>query len=207
MALQVRHWQRTEVGEAREPFGGGQKGSSAMPHKRNPILAENLCGLSRLVRSYADAALENVPLWHERDISHSSVERVIGPDATGLLDFMLVRLTRHAGRPRGGRGSIAENLGRTAGLVFSESVMLALVRTGLQAAAGLRARAAPGAGRAGRGGAVRGKLAADPEVIGPLCRGGPGGLLRSGAPPAPRGDLIFDRVVVSGEDARSRRDG
>ena len=90
LALQLRHWQRTEVGEAEEPFAEGQKGSSAMPHKRNPILSENLSGLARLMRAYATAAIENVALWHERDISHSSVERVIAPDATSL-DFMLHR--------------------------------------------------------------------------------------------------------------------
>src|SRR5215475_5050346 len=93
IALTVRHWQRTEVGEATEAFGAGQKGSSAMPHKKNPILSENLCGLARLLRSYAGAALENVALWHERDISHSSVERVAMPDATMLADFMLARAT------------------------------------------------------------------------------------------------------------------
>ncbi|MDO8461490.1 MAG: adenylosuccinate lyase, partial [Deltaproteobacteria bacterium] len=94
IALELRHLQRTEVLEVEESFEKGQKGSSAMPHKRNPISAENLCGLARLVRSYAVAALENVALWHERDISHSSVERVIGPDATILVDYMLARLTK-----------------------------------------------------------------------------------------------------------------
>src|SRR5262249_19279795 len=89
IALGVRHWQRTEVGEAEEAFAAGQKGSSAMPHKRNPILSENLTGLARLLRGYASAGLEDVALWHERDISHSSVERVALPDATILADFML----------------------------------------------------------------------------------------------------------------------
>ncbi len=131
MALQVRHWQRTEVGEAGEPFGRGQKGSSAMPHKRNPILSENLCGLARLVRSYAATSLENVPLWHERDISHSSVERVIGPDATTLLDFMLHRLTAMLDGLVIHREQMAANLNRSGGLIFSESVMLALVRRGV----------------------------------------------------------------------------
>src|SRR6266446_1358332 len=93
IALEIRHLQRTEVREAEEPFSEGQKGSSAMPHKRNPIYSENITGLARLVRSYAQAALENIPLWHERDISHSSVERVILPDSTILLDFMLNRMT------------------------------------------------------------------------------------------------------------------
>src|SRR5690606_7517438 len=90
IALGVRHWQRTEVGEAEEGFGKGQKGSSAMPHKKNPILSENLCGLARLVRNMAGASLESVALWHERDISHSSVERVVLPDATILIDFMQI---------------------------------------------------------------------------------------------------------------------
>jgi adenylosuccinate lyase len=131
IALTVRHWQRTEVGEAMEAFGKGQKGSSAMPHKKNPILSENLCGLARLLRAYADAAMENVALWHERDISHSSVERVIGPDATGLCDFMVRRaavlidgLVVNADRMR-------KNLDLTGGLYFSEAVMLALVRKGM----------------------------------------------------------------------------
>ncbi len=132
IALQVRHWQRTEVGEAEEPFGKGQKGSSAMPHKKNPILSENLTGLARLVRSYAAASLENIALWHERDISHSSVERVIAPDATALVDFMADRaaglidgLLVHPERMR-------QNLELTRGLVFSEGLMLALVKTGLE---------------------------------------------------------------------------
>src|SRR5947207_885803 len=93
IALGVRHWQRTEVGEAEEGFGAGQKGSSAMPHKKNPVLSENLCGLARLLRSYAQAGLEDVALWHERDISHSSVERVAMPDATILAAFMAARAT------------------------------------------------------------------------------------------------------------------
>src|SRR6202012_5802156 len=93
LATEVRHLQRSEVGEAEEYFSAGQKGSSAMPHKRNPVLSENLTGLARMVRSYAMPALENVALWHERDISHSSVERYIGPDATITLDFALARAT------------------------------------------------------------------------------------------------------------------
>ena len=131
MALQVRHWQRTEVGEASEPFGRGQKGSSAMPHKRSPILCENICGLARLVRSYATAALENIPLWHERDISHSSVERVIAPDATCLVDFMLHRMTSVMEELTVYPDRIARNLQLSGGLIFSESVMLGLVRKGM----------------------------------------------------------------------------
>jgi adenylosuccinate lyase len=131
IALGVRHWQRTEVGEAEEGFGVGQKGSSAMPHKKNPILSENLTGLARLLRGYAQAGMEDVALWHERDISHSSVERVAMPDATILADFMLARATSlvqglvvHPARMRA-------NLERFGGLFFSEAVLLALVKTGL----------------------------------------------------------------------------
>jgi adenylosuccinate lyase len=131
LALTVRHWQRTEVGEAMEAFGKGQKGSSAMPHKKNPILSENLCGLARLLRGYEQAAAENVALWHERDISHSSVERVIGPDATGLADFMV---RRAAGLVDGlvvNRERMRRNLDMTGGLFFSEAVLLMLVRKGM----------------------------------------------------------------------------
>jgi adenylosuccinate lyase len=164
IAVTVRHWQRTEVGEAMEAFGKGQKGSSAMPHKKNPILSENLCGIARLLRSYASAALEDVALWHERDISHSSVERVIGPDATGLCDFMVRRaaglidgLVVNAVRMR-------ENLDRTGGLFFSEAVLLALVHQGMarQAAYELVQRNALLAVE-GKG-SFRALLGADPEI-------------------------------------------
>jgi adenylosuccinate lyase len=131
IALTVRHWQRTEVSEAMEAFGKGQKGSSAMPHKKNPILSENLCGIARLLRGYAQSAAENVALWHERDISHSSVERVIGPDATGLADFMV---RRAAGLVDGlviNRDRMRRNLDLTGGLFFSEAVLLLLVRKGM----------------------------------------------------------------------------
>ena len=130
MATQIRHWQRSEVGEATEPFDFGQKGSSAMPHKRNPILSENICGLARLVRSYAGVALENVALWHERDISHSSAERVIAPDATILVDFMLQRIGRLMANLTIDHRRVMQNLMQGSGLVFSESVMLALVKKG-----------------------------------------------------------------------------
>ena len=130
IALEIRHLQRSEVREAEEPFSATQKGSSAMPHKRNPILSENVTGLARLLRAYAGAALENVALWHERDISHSSVERVIAPDATCALDFMLARLTgvlEHlVVRPE----RMRENLEQSGGIVLSEDVLLALVRAG-----------------------------------------------------------------------------
>jgi adenylosuccinate lyase len=131
IALQIRHFQRTEVLELEEAFTEGQKGSSAMPHKRNPIHAENLCGLSRLIRSYAISALENVPLWHERDISHSSVERVIGPDATILIDFMLYRLKGLLEGLHIYPENMEKNLWLTHGLIFSEKVLLKLVEKGL----------------------------------------------------------------------------
>ncbi|GIW46418.1 MAG: adenylosuccinate lyase [Deltaproteobacteria bacterium] len=131
IALQIRHFQRTEVLELEEPFTEGQKGSSAMPHKRNPIISENLCGLSRLVRSYAISAMENIPLWHERDISHSSVERVIGPDATILVDFMLSRLKNLLQSLRVYPENLEKNLWLTRGLIFSEKVLLKLIDKGL----------------------------------------------------------------------------
>ncbi len=130
IAVEVRHFQRTEVLELEEPFGKGQKGSSAMPHKRNPVLSENLCGLSRLVRSYAISALENVPLWHERDISHSSVERVIGPDGTILVDFMLNRLEYMINGLQVYPENMEKNIWLTRGLVFSQKVLLKLIEKG-----------------------------------------------------------------------------
>jgi adenylosuccinate lyase len=130
-ATEIRHLQRTEVREAEEPFTAGQKGSSAMPHKRNPILSENLTGLARLLRSYALAALEDVPLWHERDISHSSVERVIGPDATLALDFALHRFAGMVENLRIYPERMKENLDLTGGLYEAQRVLLALVGKGV----------------------------------------------------------------------------
>ncbi len=129
-ATEIRHLQRTEVGEAEEFFHAGQKGSSAMPHKRNPILSENLCGLARLVRSHALAAQENVALWHERDISHSSVERVIAPDATILLDFMLFRFAGMMEKLVVYPEKMMRNLELTGGTIYSQGVLLALARAG-----------------------------------------------------------------------------
>ncbi|MGC9022929.1 MAG: lyase family protein, partial [Dissulfurimicrobium sp.] len=131
MATEIRHLQRTEVLEAEEYFSKGQKGSSAMPHKRNPILSENLCGLARLVRSYALPALEDVALWHERDISHSSVERVIGPDAFITADFMLGRMTGLIEKLVVYPENMQKNLDLLKGLIFSQRVMLALVEKGM----------------------------------------------------------------------------
>jgi len=130
-ATEIRHLQRTEVREAEEPFTAGQKGSSAMPHKRNPILSENLTGLARLLRSWAIAAFEDVALWHERDISHSSVERVIAPDATIALDFALQRFARMIEDLRVYPERMRENLDRTGGLYEAQRVLLALVGKGV----------------------------------------------------------------------------
>jgi adenylosuccinate lyase len=130
-ATEVRHLQRTEVREAEEPFTAGQKGSSAMPHKRNPILSENLTGLARLLRGWALAALEDVALWHERDISHSSVERVVAPDATITLDFALNRFAGMIDNLRVYPGRMQENLDQTGGLYEAQRVLLALVGKGV----------------------------------------------------------------------------
>jgi adenylosuccinate lyase len=131
LATEVRHLQRTEVLEAEEYFSPGQKGSSAMPHKRNPVLTENLTGLARMVRGYVTPALENVALWHERDISHSSVERFIGPDATITLDFALARLASVVDKLLVYPERMQKNLDRMGGLVHSQRVLLALTQAGL----------------------------------------------------------------------------
>ncbi len=130
LATEVRHLQRTEVLEAEEYFAPGQKGSSAMPHKRNPVLTENLTGLSRLVRGYVTPALENIALWHERDISHSSVERTIGPDATVTLDFALARLTQVMDKLVVYPARMLANLNKMGGLIHSQRVLLALTQAG-----------------------------------------------------------------------------
>jgi len=130
LATEIRHLQRSEVLEVEEYFSEGQKGSSAMPHKRNPVLTENLTGLSRMVRAYALPALENVALWHERDISHSSVERMIGPDATVTLDFALARLTSVVDKLVVYPETMKRNLDGLGGLVHSQRVLLALTQKG-----------------------------------------------------------------------------
>ncbi|KGE00486.1 adenylosuccinate lyase [Rhizobium sp. YS-1r] len=131
LAVEIRHLQRTEVLEAEEYFSPGQKGSSAMPHKRNPVLSENLTGLARMVRSYAIPAMENVALWHERDISHSSVERMIGPDATITLDFALARLTSLIDKLLVYPENMMKNMNKFRGLVHSQRVLLALTQAGV----------------------------------------------------------------------------
>ncbi len=131
LATEIRHLQRTEVLEAEEYFAPGQKGSSAMPHKRNPVLTENLTGLARMVRAFAMPAMENVALWHERDISHSSVERMIGPDATVTLDFALARLTGVIDKLVVYPDNMLKNLNKFRGLVHSQRVLLALTQAGV----------------------------------------------------------------------------
>jgi len=130
-ALEIRGLQKTEIGEVEEPFGKGQKGSSAMPHKRNPIGSEQIVGMARLLRGNAHAALENIALWHERDISHSSVERVILPDSCIALDHMLRRMTRIVRDMVVNRERMVENLNRSRGVVFSGTVLLELAKKGI----------------------------------------------------------------------------
>ena len=130
MAMEVRHLQRTEVREAEEHFNKGQKGSSAMPHKRNPIGSENICGCARVLRGYMLTAYEDVPLWHERDISHSSAERVIAPDATALLDYMLTRFGRILKNLTVFPENMMKNVWLTNGVIFSQRFMLKLVEKG-----------------------------------------------------------------------------
>ncbi|MBN1948294.1 MAG: adenylosuccinate lyase, partial [Candidatus Cloacimonetes bacterium] len=131
IALEIRHLQRTEVLEVEENFSSGQKGSSAMPHKRNPVVSEQLCGLARLIRSYASSALENNALWHERDISHSSVERVILPDSTILLNYMLNQTIRLLENLLVYPENMIKNLKLTNGLVFSQAILLELTKKGV----------------------------------------------------------------------------
>ena len=131
MRLEIRHLQRTEVREAEEPFYGEQRGSSAMPHKRNPVTCEQICGLARIVRSNLQAAFENVALWHERDISHSSVERIILPDSTILVDYMLAKMITIVADMRVFPERMLRNLEMTHGLVFSGQLMQDLVEKGM----------------------------------------------------------------------------
>jgi adenylosuccinate lyase len=130
-ATEIRHLQKTEVLEVEEPFGKGQKGSSAMPHKRNPVICERICGLARLLRANAQVAFENVTLWHERDISHSSVERVIFPDSTLALDYMLNKFIEVASGLKVYPDNMLSNLARTRGLIFSQRILIALMNKGL----------------------------------------------------------------------------
>ena len=164
MATEVRALQRTDIGEAAEPFTRGQKGSSAMPHKRNPILCERICGMARLLRGNALAAIENVALWHERDISHSSVERVIIPDSTMLLAYMLEKFTWIVANIEVDKKAMRRNLERSGGLVFSEHVLLFLIDRGFsrEAAYSIVQRAALESMKSGK--SFRELLAADKRL-------------------------------------------
>lgn len=163
-ATEIRHLQRSEVSEVRESFGRGQKGSSAMPHKRNPIASENLTGVARLLRGYASAGLENIALWHERDISHSSVERVVLPDATTILHYALGRLTRLIDDLVVDTERMSANLDATRGLVFSQAVLLALIDTGLTRDDAYRIVQRNAMAAWDGGGSLRDRLAADEDV-------------------------------------------
>jgi len=163
-ATEIRHLQRSEVREVRESFGGAQKGSSSMPHKRNPIASENVTGLSRLLRGYASAGMENVALWHERDISHSSVERVAVPDACLALDFALARMAGIVDNLVVDTGRMAENLEATRGLVYSQAVLLALIEAGNSRDAAYRIVQRNAMAAWDEGGTLQERLAGDPEV-------------------------------------------
>jgi adenylosuccinate lyase len=164
IAVEVRHLQRTEVAEALEPFGAEQKGSSAMPHKRNPVLTERVSGLARVVRGYAAAALENIALWHERDISNSSAERVIFPDACCLVDFMAAELTHVLSGLEVHPERMARNLDASGGVVYSQPVLLALVDSGLAREDAYRIVQAAALRAIGGDGGFRANLEADPAV-------------------------------------------
>jgi adenylosuccinate lyase len=164
IATEIRHLARTEVREVQEPFAEGQKGSSAMPHKRNPVVSERVSGLARVIRGHAVAALENVTLWHERDISHSSAERMIFPDATGLLAFMLDELTRVVDGLVIFPDRMRENLELHGGIAYSQSVLLALVEAGLSRDDAYRIVQRSAAAAWDHGASFRDAIAADPEV-------------------------------------------
>ena len=163
-ALEIRHLARTEVREVEEPFGAGQKGSSAMPHKRNPVMCERVCGLSRVVRGNLQAALENVALWHERDISHSSVERIVLPDSTIALDYMLHVFTGVIEGLRVFAERMRANIDATGGAVFSQAVLLALIDRGLSREDAYRIVQGAAAAAWDRGADFRSGLLAEPEV-------------------------------------------
>jgi len=164
IALEIRHLQRSEVAEALEPFGAEQKGSSAMPHKRNPILTERICGLARLVRGYAGVALENMPLWHERDISHSSAERVIFPDACSVVDFVAQQLAEVLAGLDVRADRMARNLDAGGGVVYSQRALLALVESGMSREDAYRVVQSAALRALDGEGGFRANLEADPRV-------------------------------------------
>jgi adenylosuccinate lyase len=164
IATEIRHLSRTEVREVQEPFAEGQKGSSAMPHKRNPVISERVSGLARVLRGHAVTALENVTLWHDRDISHSSAERIVFPDATGLLAFMLRDLTRVVDGLHVFPDRMRENVMAFGGIAFSQTVLLALVEAGLARDDAYRIVQRAAAAAWDDGASFRERLEADPEV-------------------------------------------
>jgi adenylosuccinate lyase len=164
IALEIRHLQRTEVREAEEPFGGEQRGSSAMPHKRNPVNCEQICGLARLVRSNMLAAFENIALWHERDISHSSVERIIFPDSTILVDYMLSKMTTILGQMRVFPERMLRNLESTHGLVYSGQLLQDLVEKGMPREDAYKAVQENAMAAWGTETSFRERVAADPRI-------------------------------------------
>ena len=197
LAGEIRHLQRSEVREAEEYFSPGQKGSSAMPHKRNPILTENLTGLARIVRAAVTPALENIALWHERDISHSSVERVMAPDATIALDFALARLTGVIDKLVVHADAMARNLDALGGLVYSQRVLLALTQAGVSREAAYAAVQRNAMAVWDEGGSFRERLAADAEVAARLDATALDSLFDPAYHTA-RVDEIFDRVFGGG---------
>lgn len=193
IATEIRHLQRTEVLEAEEFFHQGQKGSSAMPHKRNPVLSENLTGLARVVRAAVVPAMENVALWHERDISHSSVERMFAPDATVTLDFALMRLAGMIEKLVVYPDRMKENMDRMGGLAFSQHVLLALTQAGVSREDAYRLVQANAMDVWKNGGSFLDRLKSDPEVSGKV----PNAELEAAFDPARQlahVDLIFERV-------------
>ncbi|MFO1128952.1 MAG: adenylosuccinate lyase [Rhodospirillales bacterium] len=198
LAVEIRHLQRTEVGEAEEYFAPGQKGSSAMPHKRNPILTENLTGLARMVRAAVIPALEDVALWHERDISHSSVERFIGPDATITLDFALARLADVVARLVVHPERMQANLDRLQGLTFSQQVLLALTQAGMSREDAYRAVQRNAMAVWAGEGSFLDRLAADTDVTRHLDRAALTALFDL-APHFRHVDTIFRRVFGRSE--------
>jgi adenylosuccinate lyase len=170
LAVEIRHLQRTEVLEAEEAFAKGQKGSSSMPHKRNPIGSENLCGQARLLRSYALASLEDLPLWHERDISHSSVERTIGPDANILAHYSLQRLAGLVENLIVYPDNMLKNLNLTGGLIHSQQVLLALAEAGMSREDAYRLVQENAMATWKQGGSFKERLAADAKVTAVLSQ-------------------------------------
>ena len=163
-ATNMRHWQRSEVSEAMEPFGGAQKGSSAMPHKRNPIISENICGLSRIVRSYCTPALENVALWHERDISHSSAERIMAPDATSALAYMLDKVTSVVEDMEVDQEQMLANIENAGELYASEAVLLEMVQKGMERQTAYKIVQSNAMKALGGSGTFRSNLKKDPQI-------------------------------------------